>query len=490
MAPAANNSPPKPNQHLEGGDYQVVAWDLDTTGRRLIDEICQIGGFYVLANPPKEDKKDSGKESSDSECMQTFSQYVMPYKNPNPGARRSFGIKVVSVGRYRMLKDLDTGKILKTKSEVSALQDFIDWLKEAKSLSGKDGILLACHEPNRKVLVPLLLEALYKYNLLDQFNETVCGFVNGVSVVEKLGGDFSITSHSLRSLCKTVLSDTNPTTASASDRSRVLIQIISKVCIPKNVSSTDSVSTLEGKEDTKSTSENSIQGSIRPIDASSIFHVATTVQQEEEELRNLKGMLDTQGTLRPIFESHLRQKRSVRERAMQLRKIVAESGLDYDKVATIFTSAIPTSDEQNNQDIENDEKEKIEKEENEKVKANLKEKIPDANEQDLEELIVLFQSHFRSSSTSSTNNVATNPNEENKSSSHNLNGSNPVANKNATSNNSTSLGNKNPQQKTYKKKPQENIASRTSANVTTKKSHSPKVSASAGTATNSATVEK
>jgi hypothetical protein len=28
----------------------------------------------------------------------------MPYKNPNPGARRSFGIKVVSIGRYRMLK--------------------------------------------------------------------------------------------------------------------------------------------------------------------------------------------------------------------------------------------------------------------------------------------------------------------------------------------------------------------------------------------------
>ena len=167
MAPAANNIPMKANRRLEGGNYQVVAWDLDTTGRRLIDEICQIGGFYVLENPPKDDKKEN------KECTQTFSQYVMPYKNPNPGARRSFGIKVVSVGRYRMLKDLDTGKILKTKSEVSALQDFIDWLKEAKSISGKDGILLACHEPNRKVLVPLLLEALYKYNLLDQFNETV-----------------------------------------------------------------------------------------------------------------------------------------------------------------------------------------------------------------------------------------------------------------------------------------------------------------------------
>ena len=25
------------------GHYLVVAWDLDTTGRRLIDEICHIG---------------------------------------------------------------------------------------------------------------------------------------------------------------------------------------------------------------------------------------------------------------------------------------------------------------------------------------------------------------------------------------------------------------------------------------------------------------
>lgn len=65
----------------------------------------QIGGYYV----------------ADDGSQKTFSQYVMPYKNPNPGARRSFGIKVVSIGRYRMLKDVETGTILKTKSEISAL---------------------------------------------------------------------------------------------------------------------------------------------------------------------------------------------------------------------------------------------------------------------------------------------------------------------------------------------------------------------------------
>ncbi len=127
-----------------------MAWDLDTTGRRLIDEICQIGGYYA------------GETAESTE--QVFSQYVMPYKNPNPGARRSFGIKVVSIGRYRMLKDLESGRILKTKSEISALQEFLDWLKKAKG--SKDGVLLVCHEPTRKVLIPLLLEALYRYNLV------------------------------------------------------------------------------------------------------------------------------------------------------------------------------------------------------------------------------------------------------------------------------------------------------------------------------------
>ncbi len=64
----------------DSGRYIAVTWDLDTTGRRLLDEICQIGAF----NGGSDDKTSEGE---------TFSQYVMPYKNPNPGARRSFGIR-------------------------------------------------------------------------------------------------------------------------------------------------------------------------------------------------------------------------------------------------------------------------------------------------------------------------------------------------------------------------------------------------------------
>ena len=70
-----------------------MAWDLDTTGRRLIDEICQIGAYAVIPNSAEDETDETGKRTS-QEAGVTFSQYVMPYRNPNPGARRSFGIKV------------------------------------------------------------------------------------------------------------------------------------------------------------------------------------------------------------------------------------------------------------------------------------------------------------------------------------------------------------------------------------------------------------
>ncbi len=172
MSPVENSS------LIKDGNYAVIAWDLDTTGRRLIDEICQVAGFYVHAN------EDS-----------TFSQYVMPHKNPNPGARRSFGIKVASMGRYRMLKDVESGKILKTKSEVSALQDFISWLKEARDKTKTEGVILICHEPLRKVLIPMFLEALRRYDLMESFKEVVVAFANSVKVVERYADPKQVTSY-------------------------------------------------------------------------------------------------------------------------------------------------------------------------------------------------------------------------------------------------------------------------------------------------------
>lgn len=330
MSPAENST----------SNYVVVTWDLDTTGRRLIDEICQIGGYQ--SHP-------SGEGDGDKEEGSVYSQYVMPYRNPNPGARRSFGIRVVNIGRYRMLKDLESGKILKTKSEISAISGFIDWLsQEKKDSTNNPNVLLVCHEANRKVLIPLLLESLYKFNLMDSFKKVVKGFVNSVYLVEKYGDKSKITSNSLRSLCKTVCNDTNPKTNSASDRSQVLYNVLKGIA----ESNKEDLSTL-------------------------VHSCSSTVQEEEQSLQALKSILGTQGTLRPIFEDRLRQKRMVRERAMLLRKCVASSGLNYQDLKNIY-------------DKDDDEKSRIEILKK-KIRSNEEVEVsPDM----MDELIELLNTHF------------------------------------------------------------------------------------------------
>lgn len=51
--------------------------------------------------------------------------------------------------------------MLKTKSEVSALIDFLDWLEKVYKKSGKNGVLLICHE-SYKFNPHLLIKSLLK----------------------------------------------------------------------------------------------------------------------------------------------------------------------------------------------------------------------------------------------------------------------------------------------------------------------------------------
>ena len=63
------------------------------------------------------------------------------------------------------------------------------------------------------------------------------------------------------------------------------------------------------------------------------------------------------------------------------------------KVATIFTCDNPTAEDKS-KSVSSEESERLEKDENVKIKADLQSKIPDANEQDIEELIELFKGYF------------------------------------------------------------------------------------------------
>lgn len=72
------------------GDYSLVGWDMDTTGKKVIDEICQIAGYTSTS---------------------TYSQYVMPYKDLNPTAIKRHSMKVVTNGKFRVLRNSKTNEV-------------------------------------------------------------------------------------------------------------------------------------------------------------------------------------------------------------------------------------------------------------------------------------------------------------------------------------------------------------------------------------------
>lgn len=114
-----------------------------------------------------------------------YSQYIMPIMNLNPAARQRHQIRVITVGFFRMLKSMHTYKVVKTKTEIAALQDFLTWLEELKESDPKsDGIILVYHEM-RKFAPYMLLEAIKKYDLLERFLRTVKSFANGLAVAEE-----------------------------------------------------------------------------------------------------------------------------------------------------------------------------------------------------------------------------------------------------------------------------------------------------------------
>ena len=169
---------------------------------------------------------------------------------------------------------------------------------------------------------------------------------------------------SLRSLCKTLLNNTNPATASACDRAKVLVEILSKVCPESNSNN---------------------------IEASKILSVASSVKLEQEEVLHLKNVLNTQGTLRPIFEGQLKQKRAIREHALGLRKLVAEAGLNYEDLKILYSAKnSSSSSSENNDDDQNHSSSTTESRTN-----TLKMRLDDAvSDKDLEDLIKLLDKHF------------------------------------------------------------------------------------------------
>ncbi|CAH1365028.1 hypothetical protein MTP99_001340 [Tenebrio molitor] len=287
-----------PAKGISTGKYRLVGWGVDTTGRRLIDEICQIAAYT-----PKSQ----------------FSQYIMPFADLNPSYRRKHSIRVVNTGRYRMLKDMRSNKFVKTKSDISALTDFLTWLEKIQG-DASDGIILIYHEI-RKASPGMLLEVLRRYSLLDRFNKIVKGFANGFNIAQAKCAK-TTKSFSLRVMSKVLLNREDEDFSSAVDRARVSYQIAAHLAQGERQE-------LDEKKDSTGT---------EPEVIDFVCPFTNPISAEEEEIAQFKVLLERQNTFRPVFGALLRASRSERQHASHLRRLLAENNINYEKLKEAYES--------------------------------------------------------------------------------------------------------------------------------------------------------
>ncbi|KAF6216227.1 hypothetical protein GE061_000567 [Apolygus lucorum] len=258
-------------------DSLFVSWDVDTTGRRLLDDICNVGAY----------------------CNDfSMQQYIMPYKDIMLPMKRRHNLSTISIGVYRVLRDTITGKIVKTKSELFGLLDFIMKLEA----QGKDrGIVLMCYE--RQKLAPyLLIEGLKRYDLLDRFKAVVKGFANCYEFI-KVNCAQTMVTYSLKTLAKILLDKEPKKLHDAFERAKLVHEIVVHL---STGDSSDPIKDLTSK----------ISPYIQSFD------------EVEKELSDYKLMLERQRTLKPIFE-HLIKISSERKRAIVLRQYLTDANIDF-----------------------------------------------------------------------------------------------------------------------------------------------------------------
>ncbi|XP_022913063.1 maternal protein exuperantia-1 [Onthophagus taurus] len=301
--PETPTTPPTPipiknlAKGVEEGRYRLVGWAIDTTGRRLIDEICQIAAFTPESQ---------------------FSQYIMPFSDIRLIYRRRHSIRVINMGRYRMLKDLRTNKFVKTKSEISALTDFLVWLEQIKG-DATEGIILLFHDIH-KYTPAMLLESMRRHHLSERFAKVVKGFANCFNISQDKCVNTTKT-FSLRVMSK-ILLNKEEDISSAVTRAQSCYEIVVHLG-QSEVQDLDS----KGSGDCKG-SESHLIDMVRPY--------TNPVQAEEGEIVKFKVLLDRQNTFKPVFGALLRATATERQHASHMRRILAENNIDYDQLRTAF----------------------------------------------------------------------------------------------------------------------------------------------------------
>ena len=122
----------------EDESVAVVVWEATVTGRRLIDEMINLGSYSKIAESEHE-----------------FNEYVMPYGKLPLSVIRNYNLRIVDTGRYRMLKEIRNNKMLKSKSEVAACNDFAAWLVDLHNSFPDRKIILVYFEPRHSKILQL-----------------------------------------------------------------------------------------------------------------------------------------------------------------------------------------------------------------------------------------------------------------------------------------------------------------------------------------------
>lgn len=322
-----------PAKGIPAGKYRLVGWGIDTTGRRLIDEIVQIAAYTPKTN---------------------FSQYIMPFADLNPMYSRRHSIRVINTPRYRRLKDVNTGQFVKTKSEISALQDFLQWLENVKG-DDIDGIILIYHEI-RKASPGMLLEALRRYQLIERFSKVVKGFANGFNIAQNKCAN-TTKSFSLRVMSRVLLNKEDESFSSAVERARASFDIVVHLAQGERIE-------LDGKP------TDEIKG-VEPHVVNFVCPFVNPISAEEDEIAIFKVLLERQNTFRPVFGALLRASRPERQHASHLRRLLAQNNINYDKLKEAYASGA--------------------KDGLEKV---IKNEVANAKEKDLDELLEILDCFF------------------------------------------------------------------------------------------------
>ena len=123
---------------VDDENVAVVLWEATVTGRRLIDEMINLGSYTCAGGAEKE-----------------FNEYVMPYGKLPLSVIRNYNLRIVDTGRYRMLKEIRNNKMLKSKSEVAACNDFANWLINLRDNAPNMKVILVFFEPRHTKILQL-----------------------------------------------------------------------------------------------------------------------------------------------------------------------------------------------------------------------------------------------------------------------------------------------------------------------------------------------